>query len=117
MKGIGWGVLAEVPGREVVVGAVTQAWAANVVFRPLPPDEFAAFHESGYAKIVWTIRADPLCATESVARTETRVVTTDPAARATFRRFWVFSLPGIVLIRRIALRLVKKEAERRARAR
>ena len=30
---IGWGVLAEVPGRELVMGAVTQPWKANVVFR------------------------------------------------------------------------------------
>jgi hypothetical protein len=32
-KSIGWGVLAEVPGREIVMGAVTQPWHANVVFR------------------------------------------------------------------------------------
>src|SRR5258705_82656 len=38
-KSIGWSVLAEVPGREIVMGAVTQPWYANVVFRPLPSDE------------------------------------------------------------------------------
>lgn len=32
-KSIGWGVLAEVPDREVVMGAVTQPWHAKVVFR------------------------------------------------------------------------------------
>src|SRR5215471_13414694 len=57
-KSIGWGVLAEVPGREVVMGAVTQPWRANVVFRPLAPDEFAAFHEPDSVKIAWTLRAD-----------------------------------------------------------
>jgi hypothetical protein len=51
-KSLGWGVLAEVPGREVVVGAVTQPWNANVVFRSLPPDAFAAFTEPDYVKIV-----------------------------------------------------------------
>lgn len=44
-KALGWGVLAEVPGREIVMGAVTQAWMANVVFRTLPPEEFATFQE------------------------------------------------------------------------
>jgi hypothetical protein len=44
-RSIGWGVLAEVPGREVIMGAVTQPWEANVVFRPLRPDEFVAFDE------------------------------------------------------------------------
>jgi hypothetical protein len=51
-------VLAEVPGREVVVGAVTQPGYSNVVFRPLPPEEFIAFREPDYVKIVWTLRAD-----------------------------------------------------------
>ena len=59
MKSIGWGVLADVAGREVVMGAVTQPWQADVVFRPLPPDAFAAFDEPDYVKIVWTLRADP----------------------------------------------------------
>ena len=30
-KGLGWGVLADVPGHEIVMGAVTQPWKANVV--------------------------------------------------------------------------------------
>src|SRR5215203_146006 len=29
---LGWGMLAELPGREIVMGAVTQPWHANVVF-------------------------------------------------------------------------------------
>lgn len=113
---LGWAVLAEIPGREIVLGAVTRPWVANPVFRPLPAHEFASFHEPGYAKIVWTLRADPITATESVARTETRVTTTDQAARAAFRRYWSFFSPGIVLIRWISLGLVKTEAERRMRS-
>ena len=31
----------------VVMGAVTQPWDANVVFRPLAPDEFVAFTDPG----------------------------------------------------------------------
>ena len=56
---LGWRVLAETPGREVVVGAVTQPWLPNVVFRGLAPEEFRAFQDPGYVKIVWTLRADP----------------------------------------------------------
>jgi hypothetical protein len=112
---IGWGVLAERAGREIVMGAVTQPWLANVVFRPLPPDEFAAFHEPGFVKIVWTLRADPDGEARSVFRTETRVATTDPGARGKFRRYWSFFSPGIVLIRRVMLNPLKTEAERRAR--
>jgi hypothetical protein len=109
---LGWGVLARIPGHEIVMGAVTQPWKANVVFRRLPPDDFAAFNEPNYVKIAWTLRADFVSHDTSVARTETRVVATD--ARRKFRWYWARFSPGIVLIRSISLSLVKQEAERRA---
>ena len=114
-KSIGWGVLAEVPGREIVMGAVTQPWYANVVFRPLPPREFVAFNEPDYVKIVWTLRADPVGTHGSIFRTETRALATDATARAKFRRYWSFLSPGIILIRWASLGPLKREAERRAR--
>ena len=112
---LGWGVLAEKPGGEIVMGAVTQPWNADVVFRGLPPDEFAAFNEPGYVKIAWTLRADAVGTGHSIARTETRVMPTDAEARRQFRWYWARFSPGIVLIREVSLRLVQKEAERRAR--
>jgi hypothetical protein len=115
MQSLGWGVLADVPGREVVVGAVTRPWEANVTFHALPPEQFTAFKEAGYVKIAWTIRADPITASESVFRTETRAIATDPTARTRFRRYWSFLSPGIIVIRWAVLGPVKKEAERRAR--
>ena len=114
MQLLGWGVLADVPGREVVMGAVTKPWEANVTFRALPPDQFAAFKEPGYVKIAWTIRADQVSGSESVFRTETRAIATDPEARSKFRRYWSFLSPGIIVIRWALLGPVKKEAERRA---
>ena len=114
-QSLGWGVLADIPGREVVVGAVTRPWEAYVTFHALPPDQFAAFKEAGYVKIAWTIRADPITASESVFRTETRAFATDPTARARFRRYWSFLSPGIIVIRWAVLGPVKREAERRAR--
>ena len=111
---IGWRILANVPGREVVVGAVTQPWEANAVFRPLQPDEFASFNEPGFVKIAWTIRADPVSASESVFRTETRARATSASARAKFRRYWSFLSPGIIIIRWMMLGPVKADAERRA---
>lgn len=113
---LGWAVLSEIPGREIVLGAVTRPWVANPIFRPLTAREFASFHEPGFARIVWTLRADPISPTESVARTETRIATTDQSARAAFRRYWALVSPGVELIRWISLQLVKKEAERRIRA-
>jgi hypothetical protein len=112
---LGWGVLAEVPGREIVVGAVTKPWEPNPTFRALRPEDFAAFDEPGYVKIAWTLRADPLDADASRFRTETRAIATDAAARARFLRYWALVSPGIALIRRLSLRPLKREAERRAK--
>jgi hypothetical protein len=113
---LGWGLLAEVPGREVVVGAATRPWEGNVVFRALPPDAFAAFDEPDYVKIGWTLRADSLGPMASRFSTETRVVCTDAAARARFRRYWSCFSPGMILIRWLSLGPLKAEAERRASA-
>jgi hypothetical protein len=115
MERIGWGRLAEVPGREIVMGAVTQPWLADVVFRSLSPREFRAFREPDYVKIAWTLRADSTGPGESIFRTETRAVATDQAARTKFRRYWAFVSPGILLIRRLLLGPLRADAERRAR--
>jgi hypothetical protein len=116
MQSIGWHVLAELPGREIVMGAVTKPWEPNPVFRGMPPDEFISFQESGYVKIVWTLRADPRGTHQSIFRTETRAVATDRQAREKFRRYWAFLSPGIIAIRRAMLPAVKIKAERRSRA-
>jgi hypothetical protein len=114
VRALGWGVLAEVPDHEIVVGAVTRPWEANGVFRALPLEEFAAFDAPGYVKIVGTLRADPVGVHESLFSTETRVVSTDAAARARFRRYWSCFSPGMILIRWFSLGPLKAEAERRA---
>jgi hypothetical protein len=112
--GIGWGVLAEVPDREIVVGAYTQPWHEQVTFHSLPPEEFASFAEPGYVKIAWTLGAEPLGPDESLFVTRTRVVTTDPDARRRFRLYWAPMSAGIILIRYLGLLMIKREAERRA---
>ena len=50
-QAIGWRILAEVPGRALVMGAYTQPWKAEVEFHGLQPAEFIAFNEPGYANI------------------------------------------------------------------
>ena len=109
---IGWGVLAEVPDREIVIGAVTKPWEANPVFRPLAPEAFAAFAEPDHVKIAWTLRADPTEDGASVFRTETRAVATDASARRKFRVYWSLLSPGILLIRSAMLRSLRRAAER-----
>jgi hypothetical protein len=105
---MGWAVLAEMPDREIVVGAVTKPWEAKPVFHPLLPEDFAAFNEPDYVKIVWTLRVDPTDDGGSVFRTETRAVATDEAARKKFRLYWSFLSPGIILIRSAMLASLRR---------
>jgi hypothetical protein len=113
---LGWGRLAEDPGREIVMGGITQPWHGEATFRPLPPDAFRSFAEPGWAKIVWTLAVEPAGADACIFHTRTRVATTDPGSRRLFRRYWAIFSPGIVLIRYEVLRLVKAAAEAQAAA-
>jgi len=112
--GLGWGVLAEEPDREIVIGAYTQPWHEQVTFHPLPPEQFAGFNQPGYVKIAWTLGAEPLGPNRSRLVTRTRVVATDLQARRRFRRYWAPMSAGIILIRYAGLPLISNEAERRA---
>lgn len=115
-RAMGWGTLSETPGREVIMGAATRPWESSPTFRALPPEEFAAFSEPGYAKIVWSLSVQPQGDGESVFLTETRVQTTDPESRERFRRYWAMLSPGILIIRLQALGLVKVQAESEIKA-
>ena len=117
MKAIGWGVLAEIPDREIVLGAATKPWMANPVFEPIPAEEFLAFSQPDYVKIAWTIRADSVEENTSVFRTQTRAIATDANARSKFRLYWSLVSPGVNLIRWMSLGLVRADAERRAEPR
>jgi hypothetical protein len=112
---LGWGLLAHTPGRALVMGAATRPWEQNVTFRAIDPEEFAAFAEPGYVKIVWTLEADAHGSGLTRLRTATRVVATDQAARRTFRWYWLAFGLGIRLIRWNMLRAVRREAQRHHR--
>jgi hypothetical protein len=113
MEQLGWHRLAYSPGRELVMGAVTQPWVGDVRFRAIPPERFAAFDEPGLVKIAWTLEAEPLGLASTRFATETRVVATDENARKRFRAYWRKFGLGILLIRWVAVPALKREAERR----
>jgi hypothetical protein len=106
---MGWVILEEIPGQELVAGVVTQPWVANVIFRGLPPDEFTRFDAPGYTKIVWNIAVRKCNEGGAVASTETRVLATDAESRRRFRRYWLVFSPWIRLIRRVGLAQMQRE--------
>lgn len=111
--GPGWVSLAEQPGVELVVGAVGRFWRRDYGGRPVPAQEFVAFHEPGYAKLALSLAVRPT-KTGSIVRYEARTTTTDAAARRKFRRYWWITAPAWALVMGRALRRIKAEAERRA---
>lgn len=108
---LGWRILVDDPGRRLVVGAVTQPWESQVVFRGLAPEHYAAFDSAGYAKIIWTMEVDSLGPALTRLRTITRVHTTDATSARRFRRYWSITSPGIRLIRWQGLRVARRAAE------
>ncbi len=112
---LGWGRLADEPGRCYVAGAVCQPWLADVVFSPLPPEGFAAYAEPERVKIAWTLEVEPQGPTLTRFASETRVVATDEVARAKFKQYWRWAGFGIVLIRVLLLPAVRRQAEARWR--
>jgi hypothetical protein len=116
MRALGWGVLAEEPGAEIVMGAVTRPWEPNPRFHAVEPQAFVQVNPPGSVKITWTLRVDPVTDDASIFRTETRALATDTGARTRFRTYWAFLSPGIGLIRRATLCPIKSAAEGRFKA-
>ena len=113
MLAMGWGLVAEEPGRYLIAGATCQPWLGDVVFRPIPADRFAAFADPDQVKIAWTLEAESLGPARTRFASETRAVATEEGARRKFRRYWrVFGI-GIRMIRWLMLPAIRREAERR----
>ncbi|MCZ2148998.1 MAG: hypothetical protein LC126_14630 [Bryobacterales bacterium] len=109
---MGWGKLAEDPGRYYTAGAACRPWRGNVVFCPIPADQFAAYLQADEVKIAWTLEVEALAPTKTRLTVETRAAATDAPARRKFRRYWRWASLGIRLIRRLLLSAVRREAER-----
>lgn len=112
-KSLGWGLLAEQPGRLVICGARCQPWLANVKFSAIPPREFEGYAAPDQVKIAWTLEAEPLGPAQTRFAQETRAVATDEPARIKFRRYWRWARFGIIAIRLFMLPAVRRAAERR----
>lgn len=111
--GLGWGKLADEPGRLVVCGASCQPWLANTTFTPIPPASFRAYDTPGQVKIAWSLEAFPLGPSATLFSHETRAVATDEEAHAKFRRYWRWARVGIIGIRLVLMPTIRREAERR----
>jgi hypothetical protein len=109
-----WLRLAEEPGVELVVGSIGRFWEKDYGWRPIAAEQFAAFQEPGYAKVVLSLAVLPSVAGLTLLRYEARTATTDAVAARRFRRYWRLIRPGVALVMRRALHRIKEQAERHA---
>lgn len=117
MERAGFLLLGERPGDEIVFGSIVQPWKAVTDDGPAPQvgaDQFATFDTPGYVKVAFNIRVKPYGSRRSLITTETRTAATDPASLRRFSRYWLLVGPSSALIRRLALHIVKSDAERRS---
>jgi hypothetical protein len=104
-------LLAETPGREVVLGLVGEFWrmAPRAVVQS-SSEAFLRFEAPGYAKVA----ANLLVTAEKGGawlQTETRILAMDKTSRRKFGRYWFVIALGSGLIRRLWLRAIKRKAE------
>jgi hypothetical protein len=110
----GWVNLGEMPGREIVFGAVGTFWKADIEWRDVPADQFAAFAEPGWGKIGCHLLVRPDGPGRSILSYECRTATTDLSSRAQMSRYWWLIRPFVAYILRAVLRTIREGVEAHA---
>jgi len=110
----GFLMLAEEPGRGIVIGCVDRYWAIEAdgaspsIGRP---EDFRAFDAPDYAKVAANFLVEDEGAGWTRVTTETRILATDAVARRKFAVYWRLIYPGSATIRRTWLGAIKRRAE------
>lgn len=108
----GFVLLAEEPGRELVLGLLVVGPPPPPSREDLTPDRFRDLAEPGYAKAALAFQIDDEGGGWTALATETRVFATDPATARRFALYWRAIYPGSALLRRTWLRAIRRRAER-----
>ncbi|MBU1276637.1 MAG: hypothetical protein KJ720_14780 [Proteobacteria bacterium] len=109
MQKMGFLILDEEPGRELVLGVVGRFWLPTGGVQRVSPRGFLEFDQPGYAKAAMNFLAEPAPGGGCLLSTETRVLCLGPQARRYFRLYWSLIGPFSGLIRKEALRLVRRQ--------
>jgi hypothetical protein len=110
LRRVGFKVLRNEPGDELVLGLIGRFWTLRGDLVDFDPEFFRSFNETGYAKATWSFRVIRTGAGTTLT-TSTRVQCLDQTSKRNFMRYWRVVGPFSGVIRREALRLVKRECE------
>jgi hypothetical protein len=98
---------------EIALGLVGRYWTPSGGLVRLDAAGFRAFDRPGYARAVWTFQLLPRDDGVTRVVTETRVQCLDRGSRIRFRLYWLIVRPFSGIVRRQALRAIRREAELR----
>ncbi|MEP6708257.1 MAG: hypothetical protein ABJC05_12095 [Pyrinomonadaceae bacterium] len=106
--GAGFGILAEAPNREIVLGVTGPFWRPVGNVLPFNEENFRGTVPSGVACAVWNFVVEDRGEGRTILSTETRIICGDSSSRRKFRAYWLFVRPFSGLIRRLMLRAVRR---------
>jgi hypothetical protein len=107
----GFGLLAEKPEEEIVLGVTGRFWLPTGNLSPFNRPDFDRPIAAGFARAVWNFSLSHLSNGQTLLGTETRIICGDPASRRKFLAYWLIVRPFSGLIRLIMLKRVRKTAE------
>ncbi len=110
-RAIGFELLAEADGAEVVFGGIGRPWSPMGGMIETTPETFTDFRRRDFAKMAANFRVESLGPARSLVSTETRVQCTDDHSRRAFARYWLLIGPFSGYIRARMLDTIKREAE------
>jgi len=106
----GFLLLAEEPGREIVVGFV-MAGRSEWGHIDTSINGFKSLHNRYSARVAMNFRVEPAGPGACRIVTETRIEAMSPPASRAFAAYWRVIYPGSALIRRMWLRAIRRRAE------
>jgi hypothetical protein len=110
----GFALLAEDPGREIVIGLVGRFWRASGGLLATDATRFRQALPPRTAKAAWNFSLEELTPGRTRVVTETRILCADPASLRAFRCYWLLVRPFSGLLRRLMLHALRKGVEKAA---
>lgn len=107
----GFGMLAEEPPREIVLGVTGPFWRPLGNVLPFKAEDFQGPVRPGLARAVWNFSVADTANERTRLSTETRVICGDASSRRKFRVYWLLVRPFSGLIRHLMLRAVRRACE------
>lgn len=112
---IGWRVLDEAPGTEVVFGAIGMPWRGGDPPVEIEPHEFARADLDGRCRVACNLVVRAHAGGHAVLTYEARLQADDPEARRRGRRAWRLARPACLHAMDAALRGIEADGRSRTR--